>query len=339
MSLDVASNITTGRLDANAAVEGGTYPFFTCAENPSSVNTFAFDTEAILLAGNNAQGNFHINRYSGKFDAYQRTYVITAKPNFDLDFIMYSLELNLLRLKTTSQGSQTKFLTKPILHSIQVENIPLETQKEIVAPLVVLDKKISLNEKIISSLMSLALQKYMYMFFGKIPNGKLGDFLIENPKSPIQVKEAKVIETGVPFFTSGASIYKWESPMVDGRNCILNTGGNADVKFYVGKAAYSTDSWCITAEGHLADYLFLLLKAITPELEVKYFLGTGLKHLQKPLLREREIYIPNEVELANLCDLVNPALSLISELTRENQELSDIRAWLLPIQMNRSSKY
>ncbi|MBR2835629.1 MAG: hypothetical protein IKE43_07990 [Coriobacteriales bacterium] len=72
-------NIKTGKLDSNAAVGNGRYPFFTCAPFPLSIDNFAFDQRAIILAGNNAEGNFHLNYYEGKFNAYQRTYIIDCK--------------------------------------------------------------------------------------------------------------------------------------------------------------------------------------------------------------------------------------------------------------------
>ncbi len=67
--------ITTGKLDANAMEDNGRYPFFTCAELPFSINTYAFDTEALLISGNGANVGY-INYCKGKFNAYQRTYVL-----------------------------------------------------------------------------------------------------------------------------------------------------------------------------------------------------------------------------------------------------------------------
>ena len=63
----------TGKLDSNAMEEDGKYPFFTCDPKTFLINTYAFDTTAILLAGNNAKGIFPIKFYSGKFNCYQRT--------------------------------------------------------------------------------------------------------------------------------------------------------------------------------------------------------------------------------------------------------------------------
>lgn len=69
-------NIKTGKKDANAAQENGKYPFFTCSSNEIlAINTYVFDTEAILISGNGSTLG-EVRYYKGKFDVYQRTYVI-----------------------------------------------------------------------------------------------------------------------------------------------------------------------------------------------------------------------------------------------------------------------
>lgn len=197
-----------------------------------------------------------------------------------------------------------------------------------------IEMKVRTNNKINDNLLSMAYDIYMYSFYGKIPNGKLKDILVEADKSSVQVGEAKQSTGEYPFFTSGSAILKWDTPFVNGRNCFLNTGGNADVKFYVGEAAYSTDTWCISSNKNMSDYLYLLLVSIRPELNQKFFQGTGLKHLQKPLLKDRDIYIPDFEELQIFNEQVNPMFNVISENTRENQELIALRDWLLPMLMN-----
>lgn len=147
---------------------------------------------------------------------------------------------------------------------------------------------------------------YMHLFYGKKCNGKLGDILIENTKSTIQVGEAKDKSGDYPFFTSGDAVLRWTEPIVEGRNTFLNTGGNADVKFYVGATAYSTDTCCITAKDDMEDYLYMLLSSIKQELNLKFFQGTGLKHLQKPLLKEKAIYIPSRAEISAFKDGLIP---------------------------------
>ena len=184
------------------------------------------------------------------------------------------------------------------------------------------------------NLQQMAYAKYMHMFFGKKANAKLDDIIIENPKSTIQVGDAKDKKGNIPFFTSGDAILRWSDALVSGRNCYLNTGGNAGVKFYVGNAAYSTDTWCISASDNLSDYLYMLLESIKPELNQKFFQGTGLKHLQKPLLKDRPIYIPETAELESFNNDVVPWLTMISDNIRESEELTTLRDWLLPMLMN-----
>ena len=72
---DDVFNTTTGKLDSNAATENGAYPFFTCSKEALRIDKYAFDQEALLLAGNNAAGKYDVKHYNGKFNAYQRTYV------------------------------------------------------------------------------------------------------------------------------------------------------------------------------------------------------------------------------------------------------------------------
>lgn len=91
ISLGNICKIKTGKLDANAANEDGLYPFFTCAKEISYINEYAFDAEALLIAGNGDIGD--IKYYNGKFNAYQRTYVLS---NFELPikYVYYFLQKN-----------------------------------------------------------------------------------------------------------------------------------------------------------------------------------------------------------------------------------------------------
>jgi type I restriction enzyme S subunit len=73
-SLGQAASISTGRKDVNEGSPSGKYPFFTCSREISFSDSYSFDSEAILIAGNGDVGNLHY--YNGKFEAYQRTYVI-----------------------------------------------------------------------------------------------------------------------------------------------------------------------------------------------------------------------------------------------------------------------
>ena len=222
------------------------------------------------------------------------------------------------------KGSTVNRISVEDFPTYTVPNISIKVQRKIANILSKIDEKIALNNNINDNLAAMAYDIYMHTFFSKKPNAKLKDILTEAEKSSIQVGEAKISNGKYPFFTSGSTILKWNEPFVDGRNCFLNTGGNADVKFYVGKAAYSTDTWSVSAKSEMSDYLYLMLFSIKPELDQKFFQGTGLKHLQKPLLKDRPIYVPEKMELEAFNRQVMPMFDIISENTRENQQLTSL---------------
>jgi len=128
-------DITTGKLDANAAVEGGQYPFFTCSREIYAIDNVAFDCEAILLAGNNAVGDFNVKHYRGKFNAYQRTYVITVneKKRVLYRFLYFQLLKSLKKFKAQSVGAGTKFLKLGIIKDMEIALPSLPEQERIVS--------------------------------------------------------------------------------------------------------------------------------------------------------------------------------------------------------------
>lgn len=126
-------NTTTGKLDSNAAVDNGKYPFFTCSKEPLKINSYAFDQTALLLAGNNAAGKYDVKYYQGKFNAYQRTYVLSLKHNWSYKLFQYQLENKLLYLQTKSLGGLTKYLTLKILGELDFIVPPLALQNEFAA--------------------------------------------------------------------------------------------------------------------------------------------------------------------------------------------------------------
>ncbi|MDX2073592.1 MAG: restriction endonuclease subunit S [Alphaproteobacteria bacterium] len=114
-------DITTGKLDSNAAVPGGEYPFFTCARESFWIDNYAFDSEVLLLAGNNASADYSVKHYKGKFNAYQRTYVMSLKDQRNhYRLFKIALESRLGELKRRSKGTNTKYLTMGILKEIML---------------------------------------------------------------------------------------------------------------------------------------------------------------------------------------------------------------------------
>ena len=149
--------VSTGKLDANAASENGKYPFFTCSKEILKIDNYTFDCECVLLAGN---GDLNVKYYNGKFNAYQRTYVIESlnKDVLDVKFLYLFFEFYLLKLKHIAIGGVIKYIK---LENITKANIfipSLKKQKEIVYKieklkfgLSTIEKQLNLLDELIKS--------------------------------------------------------------------------------------------------------------------------------------------------------------------------------------------
>ena len=113
MSLNAV--ITTGKEDANHAKINGKYKFFTCGDNSLMCDDFKFEGKSVLVAGN---GNFNVKYYDGKFNAYQRTYIV--KNDKIIGNLYYTLLFNTELFRKKSNGSIIKFITIDMLNKIDV---------------------------------------------------------------------------------------------------------------------------------------------------------------------------------------------------------------------------
>lgn len=109
--------VITGKEDANHATIKGIYPFFTCSNDVLRCDDYKFEGKAILIAGN---GDFNIKYYEGKFNAYQRTYVLIPNKDESVGLIYLSSLKTLQKFKAGANGSIVKFITKSDIENINV---------------------------------------------------------------------------------------------------------------------------------------------------------------------------------------------------------------------------
>ena len=94
--------IQTGKKDVNEGHKDGLYPFFSCAAAPLKSNNYSFDCDALLLPGNGANVG-QVTRYKGKFEAYQRTYILS---DFSCDIAEYLEKALNARFLKSIEGKQ-----------------------------------------------------------------------------------------------------------------------------------------------------------------------------------------------------------------------------------------
>ena len=165
-------NISTGKLDANAANENGLYPFFTCSKTPLSINSYAYDCECVLIAGN---GDLNVKYYNGKFNAYQRTYILQLKNNsfnVNMRYIYAFFNLYIEELRRKSIGGIIKYIKLGDLTNAILPFPPLSTQLAIVSELDKINELIRLKKEQLKDFDNLAQSLFYEMFGDPVENEK-----------------------------------------------------------------------------------------------------------------------------------------------------------------------
>ena len=155
-------DIKTGKLDANASSENGKYPFFTCSKDTLRINTYSYDCECVLLAGN---GDLNVKYYDGKFDAYQRTYILECKNNIiSTKYLYYFMKKYVEVLRNQSIGGVIKYIK---LSNISDALIPVhnkEQQEKIVKEISQVEEIIDIRNKQLEELQNIIKSQFVEMF-------------------------------------------------------------------------------------------------------------------------------------------------------------------------------
>ena len=175
--------IRTGKLDANAASDDGAYPFFTCSRDPLRISTFSYDCECVLVAGN---GDLNVKYFNGKFDAYQRTYIIEGNENgkLHIPYLYYFLEGYVEELRKQAIGGVIKYIKIGNLTDALIELPDIDTQKEIVARLSKAKDLITVRKQQLTALDTLIKARFVEMFGdpeinpNNYPVCQLSDFIV-----------------------------------------------------------------------------------------------------------------------------------------------------------------
>ena len=138
-------SITTGKLDANAGNPNGKYRFYTCAEEYSFIDNYSFDCEAILISGNGANVGY-VHQYSGKFNAYQRTYVLYDFKGISPTYLKYYLEVFLKqKINAEKNTGNTPYIRLNTIAKMAIKKPDKTTQEKIVSALDKISEKLSIE--------------------------------------------------------------------------------------------------------------------------------------------------------------------------------------------------
>lgn len=256
--------IRTGKLDANASSPDGKYPFFTCSKNPLKISTYSYDCECVLVAGN---GDLNVKYYNGKFDAYQRTYIIEDNSNglLYMPYLYYFFEGYIEKLRKQSIGGVIKYIKLGNLTNALIELPSIEEQKYIVSLINISSELIDLRRETINKLDSLVKARFIEMFGDPVSNSK-----------HLPLKTLPQLGT----FGRGVSKYRPRNApeLLNGPYPLIQTGDIANSELYIKNynSTYSevglkqSKMWdkgtlCITIAANIAKTAILQFDACFPD--------------------------------------------------------------------------
>ena len=234
------TKIRTGKLDANAADENGQYPFFTCSKEPLKINTYSYDCECVLVAGN---GDINVKYYNGKFDAYQRTYIIEDDSDglLFMPYLYFFMESYIDELRKQSIGGVIKYIKLKNLTDALIELPSIEVQRKIVNIISKSKEIVRRKENEFELLDELVRARFVEMF-GEIEDCDKWESKIWNEvvtiKNGRDYKKVLVSDGGYPVVGTGGEIARAskylcpENTIVVGRKGSINNPMLMKEKFW-----------------------------------------------------------------------------------------------------------
>ena len=236
-------SIQTGKLDANAAVVGGKYPFFTTAKEISWINDYVYDDEVVLVAGN---GDLNVKYYKGKFNAYQRTYILSNNSNVRMKYLYYFLDKYIEVLRHQSIGGVIKYIKLNNLSNAQVPMMSIPEQEKIIQNLEKIDYLISKKSQQYTELSNLVKSRFNEMFGDVILNDKEWKFskwneilTIRNGKNQKNVEDKN---GQFPIYGSGGIIGYAKDWIVKKNSVIIGRKGNINKPILVRENFWNVDT-------------------------------------------------------------------------------------------------
>lgn len=203
-------DIKTGKLDANANSKNGKYPFFTCSKDTLKIDTYSYDCECVLLAGN---GDLNVKYYKGKFDAYQRTYILECKNNvICTKYLYYFMQKYVETLRNQAIGGIIKYIKLSNINDALMPIYNTNEQGKIIKEISQVEEIINIRKKQLIELENIIKSQFVEMF---------GNLEINNKKWKIvNILEVASIDTNM---TKDFEKYA-ELPHIGIENIEKNTG-------------------------------------------------------------------------------------------------------------------
>ena len=326
-TLGQTCKIETGKLNANAAVDDGEYMFFTTAKETSKIDKFRWDTEALLIAGNANVGE--VKHYIGKFEAYQRTYVLTNfDENVSVRFLYFVLSHSLK--KYLEERTNSAAMTYIVLSTLENFPIPipcpdnpeksLAIQSEIVR---ILDKFTALTAELTAEL---NMRKKQYNYYrdqllsfkeGEVEWKTLGEVAVigtGNHDTQDAIEHGKYI-----FYARGREPLKLNVFDFD-ETAIITAGDGAGVgkvfHYAKGKYALHQRAYRIVPNAFMNPrFVYHYITAYFFTYIQKASVSSSVTSLRRPMFLKFPIPVPPSEEQARIVEILDKFDTLTNSIT------------------------
>ena len=235
------TKIRTGKLDANASSEEGQYPFFTCSREPLRISTYSYDCECVLVAGN---GDLNVKYYNGKFDAYQRTYIIEDNSGGKLymPYLYYFMEGYIEELRKQAIGGVIKYIKLGNLTNALIELPSIHKQRAIVDILEKIRNVIAMRNAEVNKLENLVRARFVEMF---------GDIRYEEKYQGIPLRRLCTTISGGTPSTKCSEYYEGNIPWISTVSLGPNYIDGSTAKGYITQEAIDNSATKLIPAGNI----------------------------------------------------------------------------------------
>ena len=322
--------LQTGKLDVNAGTENGKYPFFTCSRETYKIDVAVFSGKAVIVAGN---GDLNVKYFDGRFNAYQRTYVLQVANEglLDAQFLFHFMDVYVSTLRANAQGSTIQYLKKAQFTDAPISLPPLSEQKRIVDLLAAVDTYIAALQRkaanaraaryaVLHELLTKGGDNWTEVTIGDIATIVPGKYL---PK-------AEYVEDGDYFVYGSNSIMgKYSKFLIEPPHTVM-----AAIGAYAGAVRYSPlASWVnnnafglLVKPSVLPGYFYLWVNSMLDLSTV--VAGTGQPYVQRPALRATKLVLPPIVVQHEIVETMTTLDSAIQATDQAIRAATQLRSGL-----------
>ena len=277
------ASITTGDKNTQDRIDDGLYPFFVRSQSVERINSYSFDGEAVLTAGDGVGTGKIFHYINGKFDYHQRVYNIhNFKSEVDgFYFYKYFSSRFYVRIMSMTAKSSVDSVRREMIADMQIA-LPNEAeQKAIAKALSDVDELIASQEKLIAkkrdiktaTMQQLLTGKKRLSGFGKgkgykqtelgvIPEDwdvkPIGDLLrIRHGKSQKEVFDPN---GDYPILATGGEIGRAREPLYSKPSVLIGRKGTIDIPYYMDTPFWTVDTLFYSEVSNNADAKFMFYK-------------------------------------------------------------------------------